>query len=147
MRPNTTGSNLEAFIRDKMIKPNIIENKKYESMKRITKLEQKLKTDCARKNLKEIGGFTIMFDDESGRTIRFVEEMRIEGTGGMKELYDKDSEYFNIKYEHIEWPYTGFVQGNILGWYPISIPRLVEWLEKYNYALDEFLESFRLVPS
>lgn len=114
-----------------------------EAIKKITKLEQKLKNECAKKNRKETGGFTIMFDEESGRTIEFVKKMPLECTGGMEELYDKDSEYFNAKYRDVEWPYTGFVQGNIMGWYPISKPRLAEWLTKYGYALDEFIESFR----
>lgn len=123
-----------------------MESSKRETLKKITKLEEVLANECTRKNRKEIGRFTVMFDEESGRSVKFVKKMPLECTGGMEELYDRDSKSFNDKYRDVEWPYTGYVQGNIMGWYPISIPRLAEWLTKYGYALDEFIESFRSNP-
>lgn len=47
--------------------------------------------------IKAIAGFTIMYDDESGNTIRYVKDMSIEETGGMKDFYDKNSSSYNPK--------------------------------------------------
>ncbi len=127
--------------------PIVMKNTNNGAIKEIQKLEQELKNECAKRNRNKIGGFLIMFDDERGRTIEFVEKMTLECTGCMKERYDKDSEDFNPEYRDIGWPYTGFVQGNMMGWYPIPIPRLAEWLTKYGYELDEFVESFRSDPA
>lgn len=116
---------------------------KHLKAKKIKDLKEQLKEVCIRDNLKDIGSFTIMFDEENGRNIEFVKDMLIECTGGMREFYDRDSEYFNPEYGNINWPYTGFVQGNMAGWNPISEVRIIEWLENYGYRINDFIESFK----
>ena len=112
------------------------------AIKKLEKLEEELTNKCSRQNLSETAGFTIMFDSENGRTIRFVKDMPIELTQSMKEFYDKKSPNFYPEYRNINWPYTGFVQGNIAGWNPISTLRLADWFDRYNYETDEFIEKF-----
>ena len=119
------------------------EKSKSTEIEKIKNLEEELRNECIKNNLKEISGFTIMFDDENGRTILYMKDMPIEFTGGMKEFYDINSESFDSKYGNIDWPYTGFVQGHILGWMPISIPRLFEWLDDSVYTVDDFIGGFK----
>lgn len=61
----------------------------------------------------------------------------------MKEFYDRNSASFRRKYEDFDWPYTGFVQGNIAGWMPISTERLADWLENSIYTVEDFIDGFR----
>ncbi len=114
------------------------------NLEKIEGLERELKDLSIKYDLTELGGFTVMFHEESGTTILYRRNMPIEQTGGMKEFYDKNSTSFCSKYRDIEWPYTGFVEGNILGWKPISIPELVELLEQESpvYTVDKFVREF-----
>lgn len=116
---------------------------KYEAIRKLRKLEETLLNECMRNNLNWIGSFTIMFDNEEGRNIRYVKDMSLESTGFMKEFYDKRSASCDPEYGNIDWPYTGFVQGDIGGWMPITISRLVEWLEGSGYSVERFIETFR----
>jgi len=96
----------------------------------IKRLGEELKEECIRKNVAGIGGFLVMFDEESGHTIQYRKDMPIEET-------DRSEN------QHIKHLYTGFVQGNILFWNPISEERIAEWLDKYHYKIDDFIKSFR----
>lgn len=110
---------------------------------KIEDLEQRLKEKCISDKLHHIGNFTIMFNEEEGKSIIYVKDMSIETTGGMEERYDKNSEYFNPEYKDIGWPYTGFVHGKpALGWLPISGTRILRWLDKFYYKFDEFAQEF-----
>jgi len=115
---------------------------KKSNIKKIESLEKKLKDKCIKNNASGIGGFTVMTDSESGFTIEYRKDMPIEETGGSKEFYDKNCEFFDPKNKNIKWPYTGFTKGNILGWTPISISRIVEFLERYNYSVKAFIKEF-----
>ena len=82
-----------------------------------------------------------MFNNEDGRTIYYVRQMPIEQTGSMQQFYDRASSYYLPEYRTIEWPYTGFVQGNRADWMPIAIPTLGEWLERWGYPVDDFVKT------
>ena len=112
--------------------------------KRLKGLGEQLRAECTKNNLTQIGGFTIMFDSESGRTIRYVRNMPIGWTQGMKDFYNRNSASFSHEYADIDWPYTGFVQGNRLGWMPISEVKIVEWLEGSHYNIDDFIKEFKI---
>ena len=118
-------------------------NPKKVAIKNLRKLKRDLGEECIKRNLRESGSFTIMFDEEQGRAIRFVRDMPIDATGSMKEFYSRNWPIPNPKYWMIHWPYTGFVQGDMAGWNPISEVRIVEWLNKYHYKVDEFVGVFR----
>ena len=122
---------------------NITIDKKYLKAKKIKDLGEQLREECIKNSLSQIGGFTIMFDSENGRTIRYVRDMPTEQTGGMKDFYDRDSASFRHEYAYIDWPYTGFVQGNLAGWMPISEVGIVIWLEGSHYNVDDFIEKFK----
>ncbi len=108
---------------------------------KIRKLEEQLKRVCLDRNILELGGFTFMFDDENGRIIKYVKNMPIEQTGDI-EFYDRNSTSFVREYNDIQWPYMGFVQGNMLGWMPISITQLCGWIENSPYTVGDFIEHF-----
>lgn len=44
---------------------------------KLKKLEEESRNLCMENNLTEVGGFTIMFDSENGRTIHYVKDMPI----------------------------------------------------------------------
>lgn len=120
-----------------------MEGQKCKATEKLRRLEERLRNRCIVNDLTEIGDFTIMFDSEDGCNICFVKDMPIERTQGMRESYDKNSPYFSSKYKDIEWPYTGFVQGSILGWNPISAQRLADWIvDSPVYIVEEFIEKF-----
>ena len=98
-------------------------------IKKIEELEKRILKRSIENHTTEEGGFTVRFDDERGRNVMYVRDMSIKYTGMEKEYYDKNSPLFNPINKEIKWPYTGFVKGNILGWVPISIPVLVNFLE------------------
>lgn len=108
----------------------------------VRKLEKSLFDRTAKCNASILTGITVMLDDENGCTISYVRGMPIKHTGQSEQFYNKASKYFNPKYKHIDWPYTGFVRGNLLGWEPISIPELINFLKRYHYPLDLFAQRF-----
>ncbi len=91
-----------------------------EGSRRILQLERKLKKHCIQNNLNEVHGMTIMFNEEEGRNLKYVLEMPLEQIRS----------------------YSGFVQGNVLGWDPISISEIIRWLNPH-YTIEKFIESFQ----
>ena len=122
---------------------NITIDKKYLKAKKIKDLGEQLREECIKNSLSQIGGFTVMFDSEGGCNIRYVKDMSLESTGSMKGFYDKHSASCDPEYGYVDWPYTGFVQGDIAGWMPISEVRIVIWLEGSHYNVDDFIEKFK----
>lgn len=110
---------------------------------KMEEMEKRLRRLNIKNKISRLGNIVIYEDDESGRGILYVRDMPIEETGGSKEFYDEQSTSFNPKHKNIQWPYTGFVQGSILGWYPISVPELHKWIEASpGYKVDEFVDDF-----
>ena len=110
---------------------------------KVEELEKRLKKLSIKNKISRLGNFVIYEDNENGRGILYVRDMPIEETGGSKEFYDEKSEYFNPNHKNTHWPYTGFVQGSILGWYPVTVTELIEWIESSpGYTVDEFVGEF-----
>lgn len=105
--------------------------------KKLHRLEAKLKKHCIENNLEEIGSFTFMFNEEDGRNVKYVKDMEMAQIGREADFYDKNSPNYDHRYDNIQWPYTGFIQG--VGEIPILIPDLVRWLEKSPYMKDSAL--------
>ena len=107
-----------------------MENIKYIE-KKLEELEKKLKKHCTQNNLKRIGSFTFMFNEEDGRNIGYVRDMDLKEMGWTMNFYDKNSQDYNPEHDQIKWPYTGFIQG--VAEEPISIPDLAKWLKNSPY--------------
>jgi hypothetical protein len=132
------------FIKQQLLLMGTMEVPESKTIEKLRRLQDELRNECMEDDVAEIGDFTIMFDSENGRNVYFVKDMPIERTQSMRESYDKNSPYFSSKYGDIGWPYTGFVQGNIAGWNPISAERLAEWIDQSPvYTIEEFVEKFR----
>lgn len=138
-------SDREILLNTKLFVIGTMEVPKSKTIAKLRRLEEELRYKCIENNLTEIGDFVFMFDNENGRNICFMKDMPIEWAQSMREFYDKNSPTFMRKYEDIEWPYTGFVQGNISGWNPISTERLAEWLENSisRYTFEDFSKGFQ----
>lgn len=102
-------------------------------LEKIAKLEIKLEKICFKENLKAIDGFTVMYDDENGHTIRYVKNMPKTSTSNSLLIG------INLE-ENQEWPYTGFAIGNNLGWKPISHKEIIKILTKYEDNVEDFIK-------
>jgi len=116
---------------------------KYLNAKRIKDLEAILNKKCVKENLSEIGGFIIMFDEESGQEIRFVKDMPVDVKDDIEKYQNINNSLNNTTHGNISHNYTGFVQGNMAGWILISEVRIVEQLNFYNYEVNKFINYFK----
>ena len=99
-------------------------------VEKINKLESKLKK---LNNLKlTCVGFVIFEDEENGANIGFRKKMPVEDMG----VYEGD------RVENINWPYTGFVAGSLLGWSPIGTLKIIDSLKQNGYTVDDFTKRF-----
>ena len=105
-------------------------------------LEKELQEAYCGCRYKQAGGYTIRFDDESGKNIFFMKNMPINQTGILKDTYDKESQHFDQHNQHVKWPYTGFVIGDITGLIPISPKEIANLFEKYGSKFDDFIQEF-----
>ena len=99
--------------------------------KKLEELKKKLQKHCTQNNLKRIGSFTFMFNEEDGRNIGYVADMDIKKLGREIDFYDRSSPDYNPEHDDIKWPYTGFIQG--VAEAPISIHDLAIWLKNSPY--------------
>lgn len=103
-----------------------IESKLHDLTKRLNKY-------CDRKQIKRLGTFTLMFNEEEGRNIEYVRNITAEEMPGDPAVHDKDSHWYSSSYDSIHWPHTGFISSGGITYLPLLISDLAEWLIESPY--------------
>lgn len=122
-------------------------SEKYLNANKIKKIRTDLTRKCEETHTSFIGGFTLMFDEESGQEIYFASGIPIEVKDCIEKSQNVNTSLNNYSSGSILWPYTGFIQGNLAGWRPISEIRIVEQLHHFGYNVDDFIDFFKYKTS
>ncbi len=127
----------------KFVPSNCMISEKYLKAKKIKDLGAYLDNKCVENKFSSIGGFIVMFDEENGKEIYYTKSMPIKGKDCKEESQKINTSSNDYLHEDIFGTYTGFIQGNMAGWMPISEIRIVEQLNFYDYKIDEFIHFFK----
>lgn len=114
-----------------------------ENVRKLKHLTTELKEKCSQRQKPIVVGLTLTFDNDNGRTVQFVRDMPLSSTGSLRDSYDANSPYFKKENSDTQWPYTGYVEGNVISWRPISAEELVGWVDRSGYDVDDLCEKLR----